>query len=165
MRLQYQTFWPLFSNSGLSTQKLVLFLIRSPVIGHLPWWPLYTTAEHRWTWPLAPRPQLHQEPPNVTVVMRWWDLWQMNKSNLSVADRGDIDLSGVMAECCWWHVFPSICVWPLTLRRDQWVRFGGAGPARWATRRTRCYVGFELCACVLGSLRFILFSRDCSLKG
>ncbi len=76
-------------------------------------WPSSTRAEHWWTWPTGPRPlstltgpQLHQEPPDVSVVMRCWDLWQMNKSNLSVADRGAIDLSGVRATLLLMTLFP-----------------------------------------------------------
>lgn len=113
-------------------------------------WPSSTRAEHWWTWPTGPRPlstltgpQLHQEPPDVSVVMRCWDLWQMNKSNLSVADRGAIDLSGVRATLLLMTLFPvdthltSDPAWEIN-EFDLDGRGLCAGPP---ASQTRCYSG------------------------
>ncbi len=79
----------LTDSSRRVTKPFSLILITRSVIGRLAFCPPYTRAKHWWTWPTGPRPlstltgpQLHQEPPDVSVVMRCWDLWQMNKSNL-----------------------------------------------------------------------------------
>ncbi len=103
----------LTDSSRRVTKPYSLILITRSVIGRLAFCPPYTRAKHWWTWPTGPRPlstltgpQLHQEPPDVSVVMRCWDLWQMNKSNLSVADRGVIDLSGVRATLLLMTLFP-----------------------------------------------------------
>lgn len=142
---------PILSDSSRRvTKPCSLILIRRSVIGRLPFCPLYTRAEYWWTWPTGPRPlstltgpQLHQEQPDVTVVMRCWDLWQMNKSNLSVADRGAIDLSGVRAALLLMTLFPvnthltSDPAWEI----NEFDSDGRGFCAGLLASQTRCYSG------------------------
>lgn len=148
---QYVFCHPVLSDSSRRvTRPYSLILITRSVIGRLAFCPLYTRAKHWWIWPTGPRPlstltgpQLHQEPPDVSVVMRCWDLWQMNKSNLSVADRGAIDLSGVRATLLLMTLFPvdthltSDPAWEIN-EFDLDGRGLCAGPP---ASQTRCYSG------------------------
>ncbi len=83
------------------------------------------------------------EPPDVSVVMRCWDLWQMNKSNLSVADRGVIDLSGVRATLLLMTLFPvdmhltSDPAWEI----NEFDLDGRGLCAGQPASQTRCYSG------------------------